>query len=455
MIRQDSTAARASVAGMGDGADHAAVEARLLVSELGAATGGTGLAGAADEVAATIPPCDDAARWAASGAMHLTGYADGPPLLPRGPVASRLVGAAAVWTHLTGRQLDGPTLLGERAALRGLSRQGTTSAGGGSRIVRCADGWLAVTLSRPDDLDLVPLWLGAQNSGWEAVARMAAGGAGADLAASGQELGLAVAVVPPPDASPDEQQVARGTNPWLITPTHGPAHRDRLKVLDLSALWAGPLCAQLLGRAGADVVTVDSVSRPDGARLGDPDLFALLHKGHATEPIDLRNHDDRTRLDELIRTADVVITSVRPRALDQLGLWPEDRVRRRPGLTWVAVTAYGLTGPWCNRVGYGDDTAAAGGLVANANGHADAEQPVFCADAAADPSTGLYAAVAALACARAGGGVVDVALREVAHHLSRAPHRTDPVTVQPDRDGWQITTRHGPVPVALPRARTA
>jgi hypothetical protein len=385
--------------------------------------------------------------------MHLTGYAEGPPLLPRGPVASRLVGAAAVWAHLTGRQLDAPALLGERAALRGLSRQGTTSAGGGSRIVRCADGWLAVTLSRPDDLDLVPLWLGAQDSGWEAVARTAAGRLGAELAATGQELGLAVAVVPPPDASPDEQQVARGTDPWLITAAHGPARRDPLKVLDLSALWAGPLCAHLLGCAGADVVTVDSVSRPDGARLGDPDLFALLHKRHAAESIDLRSHDDRSRLGELIGAADVVITSVRPRALDQLGLWPEDQVRRRPGLTWVAITAYGLSGPWCNRVGYGDDTAAAGGLVADAN--ADAEQPVFCADAAADPSTGLYAAIAAVTTAWAGGGVVDVALREVAHHLSRPPHRTDPVPVRADPDGWQAMTRRGPVPVALPRARTA
>jgi hypothetical protein len=436
---------------MGDGADHAAVEARLLVGELAATTGDMGLAGAADEVAATIPPCDDAARWAASGAMHLTGYADGSPLLPRGAVASRLIGAAAVWAHLTGRQLDAPALLGERAALRGLSRRGATSAGGASRIVRAADGWLVVTLPRPDDLELVPLWLAAEDADWATVARAAATGTAAELAATGQELGLAVAVVPPPEAAPDEQQLSRvaGDRPLHITGSREATRRGRLRVLDLSALWAGPLCAHLLGLAGADVVTIDSLGRPDGARHGDPGLFALLHRGHAQVSLDLRDHADRTRLDELITAADVVVSSVRPRALDQLGLTPCEQVRRHGGLTWVAITAYGLTGPWCNRVGYGDDTAAAGGLVA------DADQPLFCADAAADPSTGLYAAVAAIACARAGGGVVDVALRDVAHHVSRPPHRTEQPMVQAGVGGWYVGTPAGPVPVRLPRARTA
>jgi crotonobetainyl-CoA:carnitine CoA-transferase CaiB-like acyl-CoA transferase len=161
-----------------------------------------------------------------------------------------------------------------------------------------------------------------------------------------------------------------------------------------------------------------------------------MHKSHSSVPVDLRQRDDRSRLGELIAAADVVITSVRPRALAQLELWPHDQVARRPGLTWVAITAYGLRGPWANRVGYGDDTAAAGGLVAIDG------SPVFCADAAADPCTGLYAAIAATAVAGAGGGVVDVALREVAAHLARAPHRTEPAHLRR-------------VDVALPRARTA
>ena len=82
------------------------------------------------------------------------------------------------------------------------------------------------------------------------------------------------------------------------------------------------------------------------------------------------------------------------------------------------------------------------------------DPPVFCADAAGDPATGLYAAVAAHALARSGGGLVDVALTAVAQHLARAPHRTAPPAVLRSTDGWAVDTTEGPVPVALPRART-
>jgi crotonobetainyl-CoA:carnitine CoA-transferase CaiB-like acyl-CoA transferase len=219
-------------------------------------------------------------------------------------------------------------------------------------------------------------------------------------------------------------------------------------VLDLSSLWAGPLCAHLLSGFGADVITLDSVARPDGARLGDAQLFELLHRGTTARPVDLRTSEGRAELRSLIDAADIVITSARPRALQQLGLWPADEVTRRPGLTWVAITGYGLTGPWCNRVAYGDDAAAAGGLVVSG------EQPVFCADAAADPATGLYSAIAAIACATSGGGVVDVALRDVAAHLAAGP-RLEPPCVRRDRDGWLVETPAGPVPVAPARARLA
>ena len=410
--------------------DHAVVEARLLASSLGLDP---------DVMAKDIPAQDDLARWAASGAMYLTGTAGGPPSAPPSPVASRLVGAAAVLSELGGFPLDGPALLGERAALRGLSRHGAVSAGGGSRLLPSADGWVAVTLSRPDDWELLPAWLLTEGEGWEAVSAGAAATPGAAFAARGQELGLAAAVV---TAEGDEQTDARGAQPWLVTRGEGRPRTDPLRVVDLSALWAGPLCADLLARAGAVVVKVESPDRPDGARRGDPALFSLLHRGSAV--LDLRGPALRSLLDG----ADVVITSARPRALEQLGLWPADEVTRRPGLTWVAITGYGLTGPWGNRVGYGDDAAAAGGLVAY-----DGEGPVFCADAAADPATGVYAAIGALACARSGGGVVDISLRDVARHLARPPIRSEAPVVTSTPAGWQVETPEGRKWVATPRAR--
>jgi hypothetical protein len=364
--------------------DPAVAEARLLLSRVG---GG---------VVPAIAPGDEASRWA------LTGFANAPAA----PVASRLVGVAAVLACLTdGRVvIDGPALLGQRAALRGGTRPERHS-----RLLPSADGWVAVTLARPDDWELVPAWL-QSDATWEAVSEAVALSDGASLAARGQELGLAVAVLPTPGAPPDEQLVTRhpdGVQPWLRTPGLGASVTGGPKVVDLSALWAGPLCAHLLHAAGAQVVTVESPDRPDGARIGDPLLHELLHAGCSARQLDLRS----AQLRDLLDSADVVITSARPRALRQLGIWPADEVARRPGLTWVAITGYGLTGPWGDRVGYGDDTAAAGGLVVDG--------PLFCADAAADPATGLYAAIAALGALRSGGGVVDIALREVAAHLAR------------------------------------
>ena len=96
----------------------------------------------------------------------------------------------------------------------------------------------------------------------------------------------------------------------------------------------------------------------------------------------------------------------------QLGIDPYDV---RP-TCWVSITAYGRNGPWSDRVGFGDDTAIAGGLVAWEN-----STPVFVADAVVDPLAGLHAAVAAQACLVTGRALlVDVALRNVAAYVAAA-----------------------------------
>ena len=90
----------------------------------------------------------------------------------------------------------------------------------------------------------------------------------------------------------------------------------------------------------------------------------------------------------MVQAADVLITSARPRAFAGLGLDPRAVSRPIPGLTWVAITGYGWTGEAAARVSFGDDAAAAGGLVRWTAGG----QPRFMGDALADPVTGLAAA---------------------------------------------------------------
>ncbi|WP_174415238.1 CoA transferase, partial [Nocardia vinacea] len=227
--------------------------------------------------------------------------------------------------------------------------------------------------------------------------------------------------------------------PWqtsrIAEPVVG-AQLDGAVVVDLSSMWAGPLCAHLLGRAGARVVKVESTRRPDGARRGDPRFFDWLHGGHEQLAVDFHTPAGRETLRELVSTADVVIEASRPRALAQLGLAPGDRVHR-DGQVWLSLTGYGRAEPM--RVAFGDDAAVAGGLVGW-----DGGEPVFCADAIADPLTGVCAALA-VCCAVLGGGgqLIDLSMRSTAAAFASAPALTHgPHRVRADGADWVVECPH-------------
>ena len=245
------------------------------------------------------------------------------------------------------------------------------------------------------------------------------------------------------------------TPPWCRIAARGrPAPRRRgeaPRVVDLSSLWAGPLCAHLLGLVGARVVKVESTRRPDGGRRGPPAFFDLINAGKRSVALDFSDADDRTRLQRLLEQADIVVESARPRALAQLGIDAEALVRAVPGLVWVSITGYGRRGPGANWVAFGDDAAAAAGLAV-ATGCAQA--PLFCGDAIADPLTGLHAALAALRAWRGGGGVLlDLALRDVvAHALGPCTARAD-ANVHRSGDGWEVEVAGERQRVLPPRAR--
>jgi crotonobetainyl-CoA:carnitine CoA-transferase CaiB-like acyl-CoA transferase len=158
-----------------------------------------------------------------------------------------------------------------------------------------------------------------------------------------------------------------------------------LVVVDLSSLWAGPLCAHLLGLAGATVVKVEAADRLDGARHGPGAFYDYLHTGHQSVVLDVHTIDGRAFLHRLCETADVVITSARPRAIAGLGIDPIEMLRAQTISAWVSITGFGPDQP--DRIGFGDDAAVAGGLLTWADG-----QPSYMGDAIADPLTGLAAA---------------------------------------------------------------
>jgi CoA-transferase family III len=406
---------------------------------------------------ATADMPDVRAGWAGSGAMWLTGDTDGPPLDAPGDIAGHLsaigTALAVLAPGLVG--LDAPALLGERAAIFGLHRQGRVNCGGSAHLLEASDGWVCVNLPRPDDWAMVPAWLECDDAvdgqgDWAGVERGVASRDVGELTERAGLLGLAVSWAASAEAAARDEQARVRSQPFPMrapvlvatsrdgNPALEPDRRDPPLVVDLSSLWAGPLCGSLLVDAGCRVIKVEDPSRPDGTRRGPGRFFDLMHAGKQSVTLDLRSPVGRNALGELCSRADVVITSARPRALEQLGLLPP------PAPIWVAITGYGLTGPWRDRVAFGDDAAIAAGLCAVSPDGDD--RPRFCADAIADPVAGLLGALGALALLRTGrSGTVDVALREAAGLLIDAP--SDRVRAGAD------TQQREAGPVARPRAR--
>jgi hypothetical protein len=399
-------------------------------------------------------PPSPAIEWARSGAMALTGRSDGPPRFAAGALASAATGAGMALRALAPCSplacLDAAALLGERAAIAGLARHGSTSAGGSARLLATREGSLALNLPRDDDWSLVPAWLESEDAAfavardWKRLADLVAARRADDLEARGRLMGLAVSRA---GASvPRDRPLYRTTNASEARPRAG---GERIRVLDLSSLWAGPLATSLLAAAGLDVLKVECPHRPDGARRGPARFFDLLNAGKRGVALDLHAPSDRTTFEGLLEDADVVVDSARPRALAQLGYDAEAWVSDRAGRVWVALTGHGRDHEW---IAFGDDAAAAAGLCFSPEPrHADA---VFCADAIADPLAGLHGAALVLAHLWSGrGGLVDLALADVAAAAARVAEDDLWCPLASEGGAWSVIGPDGRIGIAAPRAR--
>lgn len=416
-----------------------------------------GALGETPERGLALPDEHPALSWADSGLMALTGRVDGPPCLLPTVLAACADGALAALASLAPAGvldgLRGSRLLAERAAYTGWSRAGAVSMGGSCRLLATADGELAVNLAREDDWALLPAWLETDVAAdWPSVAAALRQQSSAALVEQGRLLGLALARSPEPRLGP-----------WLSLSQLVPAsalpqgeracdqRRRRPRVVDLSSLWAGPLCGHLLQRLGAEVVKVESSRRPDGARRGAPEFFDLLNAGKRSVALDLASDAGRERLRVLLSQADIVIEASRPRALRQMGIEAEALLRENPGLTWLSLSGYGRAPEWENAIAYGDDAGVAAGLSAllrQAHG-----ESLICGDAIADPLTGIHAALAAWASWRQGGGQL-LAL-SLAGVVRAALDFDTPSDVPARMSDWTRVLERSGRPVAAPRRRAA
>ena len=377
--------------------------------------------------------------WAESGLMGLSGPEYGPPAVASGRWVERLDGVVNDIAGLRGQPLrsDAAGFLGERAALVGRGRRGSVSVGGACRMVGAADGVLAVSLARTSDTEAVPAWLESDVSDddtWEAVAAGVRNKPAADLLERAEWLGLAVgeAVRPPP---PEE--------PCRFTDA-GPAGPDRKLVLDVSSLWAGPLCASLLGGFGFEVLKVEAPGRPDGARYGSPAFYERLNQGKKETVIDMGSEGGRRRFQDLCRGSAVVVDGLRPRVWANWGIDPLD-VAESAGLVWVSISGHGD-----NRAGFGDDAAVSGGLwLPDPSGGL----PWFVGDAAADPVAGLIACrAAAEALAKGRAGLVEVAMSQAVSWVKAGEDLSAPdAEVFRRGDNWVVRADGDEQVVLVPR----
>jgi CoA-transferase family III len=351
-----------------------------------------------------------AVDWAGSGLAYLTGSSDGPPDFSRALVLTETHRVTADIATLLGVEVDAATMLAGRAAIMSLSRRGRISAGGATRLLATVDGWCAVALPRDDDVAALPALMEVDEltgDHWAALTRWAATCPTENVVARAQLLDIAAAALGESAAAPPAvRPIGSGA---------GSRGFDGLLVADLSSLWAGPLCAQLLTRAGATVVKVESRNRPDGTRSGEPAFFDWMNSGKLCCAVDFDHDGDALR--RLLSAADIVIEGSRPAALRRRKLSADD-VPARPGRIWLRINGY-RDQP--DRPAFGDDAAVAGGLVSAA-----ADGPVFCADAIADPLSGLEAARAVGESLRRGGGeVIDVSMAQVAARYAALPQSSN------------------------------
>ncbi|HVS68064.1 MAG TPA: CoA transferase [Mycobacteriales bacterium] len=202
-------------------------------------------------------------------------------------------------------------------------------------------------------------------------------------------------------------------SPYRLTVVEDPAAEPKpnaaadlpfsgLRVLDMTAYWAGPLVGHILAMLGAEVIHLESPKRPDGVRLvgGVPQsedqywergpIFSALNTNKKSLTIDLGRPVGLDLLRKVVATCDVVVENFTPRVLDQLGLSFESLIEVRPDLVMVRMPGFGLDGPWRDSAAFAFVIEDASGLTWLSGPEDKLPIEPYCVG---DPNAGLHALV--------------------------------------------------------------
>jgi len=201
-----------------------------------------------------------------------------------------------------------------------------------------------------------------------------------------------------------------------------------LRILDCTAWWAGPAATHMLACLGADVIKIESATRPDLMRYTSTkppttdqwwEWGPLFHGVNNTKrgiTLDLTNSEGRDLFLSLVESADVVLENFSPRVMEQFDLDYDVLAQRNPKIVMVRLPAYGLAGPWRNRTGFAQTMESITGM-AWVTGWPDG--PPLLPRGACDPFAAMHAVFATLLAlvdrARSGDGhLIEVTMIETA-----------------------------------------
>ena len=203
---------------------------------------------------------------------------------------------------------------------------------------------------------------------------------------------------------------------------------EGVRVLEVTANWAGPLAARHLADLGAEVIKIEAPDRPAtrGGRYpgGDPFRYHYNRSGYFNKfnrnkyaiTLDLRDADCRAMFLRLVAESDVVLENNSPRVMRNFDLEYPALREANPEIIMVSISGFGQTGPDRDYVAYGANVEASSGLAA-VTGYPDDDRPYRSTLFYADPVTGGHAAIATLAALHSRaitgrGQYVDMSLHE-------------------------------------------
>ena len=174
-----------------------------------------------------------------------------------------------------------------------------------------------------------------------------------------------------------------------------PAALQKLRVLDLTRVRAGPTCVRMFADFGADVIKIESPPGVDpNENMGGPrhgSDFQNLHRNKRSIALNLKTAEGLEIFNKLAATADIVVENYRPDVKFRLGIDYDSLKKLNPRIILASISGFGQDGPYAKRPGFDQIAQGMGGLMAITG--LPGQGPVRAGIAVADSSAGLYAAL--------------------------------------------------------------